>query len=160
MDAFGELDSNWARAMPAMEQDEGYIAYLRRLGAKPPRYSREIRTSHPDRKSDNQGYGGWIVQSDGKPFPLEAQYTHYLFRWGVQKLDDALEAGDTPVYMQLNIYDPHKPFTIPAGFEKREAELRKAITLPKSYREWAQRGCLAGQGDPPWLEVFRRHWGF
>ena len=160
MDAFGEIDSNWDRAMPAMEQDEGYISYLRGLGVKLPRYSREIRTVHPDRKSDNQGYGGWIVQSGGKPFPLEGQYSHYLFRWGMRKLDDALENRRMPVYLQINIYDPHKPFTIPAGFERREAELRKAVSLPASYREWAARGCKPGSGDPLWLEVFRRHWGF
>ncbi len=160
MDAFGELDSQWERAMPAMDQDELYVSYLRGLGVKLPRYAREIRTVHPDRKSDNQGYGGWIAQSDGKPFPLEAQYSHYLFRWGIRKLDEALAAGGAPLYMQINIYDPHKPFTIPAGFERREAELRKVIELPASYKEWAARGSKPGPGDPPWLEVFRRHWGF
>lgn len=162
MDAFDELDANWNTHMPVLERDEGYQAYLRRLGIRLPRYSREIRTPQPDRKTPSQGYGGWIAQSDGKPFPLEGQYSYYLSRWAAQKLDDALasSAGKSPVYLQINIYDPHKPFTIPEGFEQRERHLRKVIALPESYRQAAARGFLPAPGDPPMLGIFRRYWGF
>ena len=163
MDAFDELDTNWNAAMPQTERDEGYQAYLRRLGIKRPRYARQILARQPDRKTPrNQQYGGWIEQSDGKPFPLEGQYSHYLSQWAEQKVDDALAlgAGKSPVYLQLNIYDPHKPFTIPAGFQKREEHLRKVISLPDSYRQAAVRDFRPAPGDPPLLDVFRKQWGF
>ncbi len=163
MDAFDELDTNWNVHMPLIDRDGGYQAYLRRLGIRMPRYSRQILARQPDRKTPrNQEYGGWIEQSDGKPFPLEGQYSHYLSRWSEEKLDDALAAGGgkAPVYLQLNIYDPHKPFTIPAGFEKREEHLRKVISLPESYRQAFARDFRPAPGDPPLLDVFRKQWGF
>jgi arylsulfatase A-like enzyme len=163
MDAFDELDSNWNGHMPVIARDEGYQAYLRRLGVRMPRYARQVLGRQPDRKTPrNQDYGGWIEQSDGKPFPLEGQYSHYLAQWAEQKVDDALAlgGGSAPIYLQLNIYDPHKPFTIPAGFEKREESLRKAISLPESFRQAAARDFRPAPGDPPLLEIFRRQWGF
>jgi arylsulfatase A-like enzyme len=162
LDAFGELDSNWNVHMPVIERDEGYQAYLRRLGVRMPRYARQILALDPDRKTPrNQDYGGWTEQADGKPFPLAGQYSSYLSQWAAQKLDDALASGKgSPVYLQLNIYDPHKPFTIPAGFEKREEHLRKVISPPRSYQEAAARDFRPAPGDPPLLEVFRRQWGF
>lgn len=162
MDAFDELDSNWNAHMPLMDRDDGYRAYLQRLGIKMPRYARQILALQPDRKSPrNQEYGGWIEQADGKPFPLEGQYSHYLSQWAEQKVDDALAlGGNSPVYLQLNIYDPHKPFTIPAGFEQREQRLRQAIAIPDSYRQAAARDFRPAPGDPPLLDVFRRQWGF
>jgi hypothetical protein len=77
-------------------------------------------------------------------------------------LDDALAlgGGGSPVYLQLNIYDPHKPFTIPAGFEKREEHLRRVISLPGSYRQAAARDFRPAPGDPPLLDMFRKQWGF
>jgi arylsulfatase A-like enzyme len=160
MDAFDELDSNWDRAMPAVEQDSGYRAHLRRMGVKLPRYKREIQRFEPDRKTPGRALGGWIEQADGKPFPLEGQYTHYLAAWAVQKLDDALAvAGKGPVYLQLNIYDPHQPFTIPAGMEAREAQLRKAVSLPPSYRETVARDFRPAPGEPALLDFHRRVWG-
>ncbi|MBI4874805.1 MAG: sulfatase-like hydrolase/transferase [Acidobacteria bacterium] len=163
MDAFDELDSNWNAAMPQIERDEGYRAYLRRAGIKMPRYAREIFTLRPDRKTRlSQNYGGWIEQSDGKPFPLEGQYSYYLAQWAEQKLDDALAlgGGQAPVYLQLNIYDPHKPFTIPDGFQKREEHLRRAIALPPSFQQAAARDFRPAPGDPPLLDTFRKFWGF
>jgi arylsulfatase A-like enzyme len=161
MDAFDELDSNWNVHMPLIERDEGYQAFLRRSGIRMPSYSRQILARQPDRKSPrNQEYGGWIEQTGGKPFPLEGQYSHYLAQWAEQKVDAALEAGTAPVYLQLNIYDPHKPFTIPSGFEKREEHLRRVISLPDSYRQAAARDFRPAPGDPPLLEMFRRQWGF
>ena len=163
MDAFDELDANWNVHMPVIDRDEGYQAYLRRLGVKMPRYARRVLARQPDRKTPrDQEYGGWIEQSDGKPFPLEGQYSHYLCQWAESKLESALAqgGGGSPVYLQLNIYDPHKPFTIPAGFARREEELRKAIALPESYLQAAARDFRPAPGDPPLLDVFRKQWGF
>ena len=163
MDAFDELDSNWNTHMPVLARDEGYQAYLRRLGVKMPRYARLISAQEPDRKTPAfLDYGGWTVQSDGKPFPLQGQYSHYLSQWAVQRLDDtlSLSAGKSPVYLQLNIYDPHKPFTIPDGFQQREEHLRKAISLPPSYQQAVARGFRSAPGEPPLYEFFRNYWGF
>jgi arylsulfatase A-like enzyme len=162
MEAFDELDSNWNAAMPIMDRDEGYQAYLRRLGIKTSRYARQLTTPEQDRKTVSQPYGGWIVQSDGKPFPMEGQYSHYLSQWAIQKVDDALAVGGgkTPLYLQLNIYDPHKPFTIPDGLQQREAHLRKVIELPESYRQAAARDFKAASGEPSIVDVFRKYWGF
>ena len=64
-----------------------------------------------------------------------------------------------PLYLQLNIYDPHNPFTIPDGFQKREAELRKAVGLPPSYRRILQRDFQPEPGEPALLDFHRRVWG-
>lgn len=161
MDAFDELDSNWNRAMPALQEDEGYHAWLRRMGVKPPRYKREIHRLEPDRKTPSGSFGGWTEQADGKPFPLEGQYSWYLSQWAIQKLREGLPAGGQrpPSYLQINIYDPHQPFSIPAGFEEREAELRKAIELPQSYRETVARNFRPAAGEPALLDLHRRVWG-
>jgi arylsulfatase A-like enzyme len=93
MDAFGELDTNWNRAMPALHGDELYHAYLGRLGVKPPRYAREIHRLEPDRKTPSGTLGGWIEQADGRPFPLEGQYSWYLCQWAIQKTRDAFASS-------------------------------------------------------------------
>ncbi|MCL5745863.1 MAG: sulfatase-like hydrolase/transferase, partial [Acidobacteria bacterium] len=105
--------------------------------------------------------GGWIEQEDGKPFPLEGQYSYYLSQWAVEKLDDALGAAGrkAPVYLQLNIYDPHQPFTIPDGFQKRAGDLRKAVSLPESYRQTVARNFKPAPGEPALLDLHRRVWG-
>ncbi|MCC6342704.1 MAG: sulfatase-like hydrolase/transferase [Bryobacterales bacterium] len=161
MDAFDELDTNWARAMPVLKDDGLYHAYLRRLGVKMPRYSRQIQRMYPDRKTPSGTLGGWIEQSDGQPFPIEGQYSWYLSQWAIEKTRDAFAAGGpgSPLYLQLNIYDPHNPFTIPAGLEKREAELRKAISLPASFRRAVERNFQPSPGEPALLDFHRRVWG-
>jgi arylsulfatase A-like enzyme len=160
MDAFDELDTNWNRAMPAIYEDEAYHAHLGRLGVKLPRYAREIHRLELDRKTPSGTLGGWIEQADGRPFPLEAQYSWYLSQWAIQKTRDALaSAGRRPLYLQLNIYDPHNPFTIPDGFQKREAELRKVVSLPPSYRRIHERDFQPAPGEPALLDFHRRVWG-
>lgn len=161
MDAFDELDTNWARAMPVLKDDGLYHAYLRRLGVKMPRYSRQIQRMYPDRKTPSGTLGGWIEQSDGQPFPIEGQYSWYLSQWAIEKTRDAFASGGpgSPLYLQLNIYDPHNPFTIPAGLEKREAELRKAISLPASFRRAVERNFQPSPGEPALLDFHRRVWG-
>ena len=114
--------------------DELYLAHLRRLGVKPQRYRKEIRGLQQDRKTPQASLGGWIEQNDGKPFPMEAQYTHYLVDRAIAKLDAAL-AEPGPIYLQLDIFDPHQPFSVPAGLEARERELRRSVGLPESYEQ-------------------------
>ena len=93
MDAFDENDNAWDRWDVAIYDDELYLTYLRRLGVKPQRYKKEIRGLQQDRKSPHVSTGGWIEQADGTPFPMEAQYTHYLVR-ALEKLDAALTEND------------------------------------------------------------------
>ena len=80
--------------------------------------------------------GGWIQQSDGKAFPIEAQYSSYLAERAIGKLDSAMQlaSAESPIYLQLDFFDPHQPFSIPDGFQKREAELRRALTSAQQLR--------------------------
>jgi arylsulfatase A-like enzyme len=158
MDAFDENDNAWDRWAPPVQDDEGYLAYLRRLGVKPQRYRREIRGLQQDRKTPQVSLGGWIEQSDGRPFPMEAQYTHYLVNRAIEKLDAALAEGK-PVYLQLDIFDPHQPFSIPAGMEERERELRRAIGLPASYERVRARDWKPAPDLPKIYHFYQRSWG-
>jgi hypothetical protein len=145
MDAFDENDNAWDRWAPPVYDDELYLAHLARLGVKQQRYKREIFTVQQDRKTPNFSLGGWIEQADGKPFPMEAQYTHFLVERAIQKLDAALEESPGhPIYLQLDIFDPHQPFSIPAGLEERV--IGAAGRLPESYLE-LQRGKWQGNRD-------------
>jgi arylsulfatase A-like enzyme len=158
MDAFDENDNAWDRWAPPILDDEGYLAHLRRLGVKPQRYRKEIRGLQQDRKTPQASLGGWIEQGDGKPFPMEAQYTHYLVDRAIAKLDAALtEPG--PVYLQLDIFDPHQPFSIPSGLEARERELRKAIRLPESYEKTKARDFRADPALPKVYGFYQKSWG-
>jgi arylsulfatase A-like enzyme len=162
LDAFGENDQPWDRWSPPVFDDDDFLSYQRRLGVKPQKYSREILFKQQDRTTPGNSVGGWIVQQDGKPFPLEAQYTYYLGQKAIQVVDD-LAANKSldhhPVYLQLDIFDPHQPFSIPAGFEQREQELRRAMTLPDSYREAKQRNWQRGEHEPEIIDLYRRYWG-
>jgi arylsulfatase A-like enzyme len=159
-DAFDENADGWDRWDPPIRTDEEYLACLRRLGVKPQRYSREIRGLQQDRKSAGNSLGGWVEQGDGKPFPIEAQYSHYLAQRAIGKLDSALETGGgAPVYLQLDFFDPHQPFAIPDGFERREAELRKALRLPASYEAVRVRNWGVSPDEPKIYDTYRRYWG-
>jgi arylsulfatase A-like enzyme len=63
------------------------------------------------------------------------------------------------MYLQLDIFDPHQPLSIPAGFEKREQELRQVITVPKSYRAVKERNWQRAKDEPEILDIYRRYWG-
>jgi hypothetical protein len=65
---------------------------------KPQRYVREIISLQQDRQTRYASLGGWIEQQDGKPFPIEAQYTHFLVDQAIHKLDSALEEGGPPIF--------------------------------------------------------------
>lgn len=73
LDAFGENDQPWDRWSPPVFDDDEFLAYQRELGVKPQRYSPEIVFKLQDRTSPGNSAGGWVVQQDGRPFPIEAQ---------------------------------------------------------------------------------------
>jgi arylsulfatase A-like enzyme len=158
MDAFDENDNAWDRWAPPVFDDELYMAYLALMGVKQQRYKREIRGLQQDRKTPQASLGGWIEQSDGKPFPIEAQYTYYLVQRALQKLD-AAQAEPGPVYLQLDIFDPHQPFSIPAGLEDRERQLRAAVGMPESYEAARARDFRRAPDEPKIYEFYRRSWG-
>ncbi len=160
MDAFDENDNAWDRWAPPIYDDELYLAYLNRLGVKQQRYKREITTTQQDRKTPGFSLGGWIEQSDGKPFPIEAQYTHFLVDRAIQKVDAALaDSPDKPLYLQLDIFDPHQPFSIPAGLEDREKNLQGAGILPESYQSWGRRNWEPLAREPKVYDFYQRNWG-
>jgi arylsulfatase A-like enzyme len=157
MDAFGENDQAWDRWAPPVHDDELYLAYLRRIGVKPARVKRDIRGMQQDRKARGMSLGGWVEQSDGKPFPIEAQYSWYLAERAIEKLDAAIAQGG-PIYLQLDFFDPHQPFVIPSGLEERERQLRARIQAPASFGEWNNRAS-APPDEPKVYDFYRKYWG-
>ncbi len=162
LDAFGENDQPWNRWSPPVFDDDAFLSYQHQLGVKSQKYSREIVFLQQDRKTPGNSVGGWIVQEDGSPFPLEAQYSYFLMKQAADTLGNLARDGITakhPVYLQLDIFDPHQPFSIPAGFEQREAELRKIMTLPASYETARQRDFKKAPDEPEILDIYRKYWG-
>src|ERR1700733_1856882 len=162
LDAFTENDQPWDRWSPPVFDDDAYLSYQQRLGVRPQKYSREIVFLQQDRRSPGNSVGGWIVQEDGKPFPLEAQYSYFLVKKAIETVETLLSKGSGrghPMYLQLDIFDPHQPFSIPAGFEEREGELRAALSLPDSYRAAQQANFLRAPNEPEIVDVYRRYWG-
>lgn len=162
IDAFTENDQPWDRWSPPVFDDDEFLAYQHSLGVKPQKYSREIVFLAQDRKTPGNSAGGWIVQEDGQPFPFEAHYTYFLAKRAIDTVRDLVATGATrnhPLYLQLDIFDPHQPFSIPAGFEAREAELRRIMTLPASYEDVVHRNFERGPHEPNILEIYRKYWG-
>ncbi|GGG63177.1 sulfatase-like hydrolase/transferase [Edaphobacter dinghuensis] len=162
LDAFGENDQPWDRWSPPVFDDDDFLAYQRALGVKPQKYLREIVFRMQDRTTPGNSVGGWIVQEDGKPFPLEAQYSYYLGKKMIETIDNLVDnssADRHPMYLQLDIFDPHQPFSIPAGFEERERELRAVMTLPESYKAAQERDFKRTPNEPEILDLYRRYWG-
>lgn len=162
IDAFGENDQPWNRWSPPVFDDDDFLAYQRSLGVKPQKYSREIVFRMQDRKSPGNSVGGWIVQEDGKPFPLEAHYSYYLGKKAIDTLESLIEDGSAkrhPIYLQLDIFDPHQPFSIPMGFEERERKLREIMTLPDSYRVAQKRDFKRAPDEPEIIDIYRQYWG-
>lgn len=160
IDAFDENSAGWDRWNPPTTSDEYYRAHLRALGVRPQKYSREIRGLQQDRKTPANSTGGWVVQDDGKPFPLEAAYSSFLAEQAAMKLDTALAQSAGPVFLQMDLFDPHQPFSVPAGLEQREQELRSACAeLPRSYRDTVEAGWKPQPGQPKIYDHYRRYWG-
>ncbi len=162
LDAFGDNDQPWDRWSPPVFDDDDFLAYQRSLGVKPQKYSREIVFRMQDRKTPGNSVGGWIVQQDGKPFPAEAQYSYYLGKKAIETIEGLNASGSLqhhPLYLQLDIFDPHQPFSIPAGMEERERELRRIVTVPDSWRAAKERNFQRGAEEPEIVDIYRRYWG-
>lgn len=162
IDAFGENDHPWNRWSPPVYVDDGFLSYQRRLGVKPQKYSKEIVFLQQDRKTRGNSVGGWIVQQDGKPFPIEAQYSYYLMQRASNELADLATSPLTrhrPIYYQLDLFDPHQPLSIPEGFEKREQELRKWMQLPKTYERVTAHNWKPIEDQPNIYNIYRKYWG-
>ncbi len=162
LDAFGDNEQPWDRWSPPVFDDDAFLAYQRSLGVKPQKYAREIVFRMQDRTTPGNSAGGWVVQEDGKPFPLEAQYSYYLGRKAIETVEGLAANGSLqrhPLYLQLDFFDPHQPFSIPAGFEERERELRKIITTPDSWRAAQQRDFERAADEPEIVDIYRRYWG-
>ncbi|MFP5236698.1 MAG: sulfatase-like hydrolase/transferase [Acidobacteriota bacterium] len=162
IDAFGDNDQAWNRWSPPVFDDDDFLAYQRRLGVEEQKYSREIVFSMLDRKTPGNSVGGWVVQKSGKPFPQEAQYSYYLGQKAISVLENLSGNGDLdrqPLYLQLDIFDPHQPFSIPAGFEERERELRKVMTVPESWHAAEKRNFKRAPDEPEIVDIYRRYWG-
>ncbi|MGH9600115.1 MAG: sulfatase-like hydrolase/transferase, partial [Terracidiphilus sp.] len=160
--AFGNNDQPWDQWSPPVFTDDNFLTYQRSLGVKPQKYSREIVFRMQDRTTPGNSVGGWIVQEDGKPFPLEAQYSYYLGKKMIDTVESLISNGsikDHPMYLQLDIFDPHQPFSIPAGFEERERELRKIMTVPDSWRTAEERNFKRAPDEPEITDIYRRYWG-
>lgn len=161
MDAFDENDNAWDRWAPPIYDDEAYLAYLKRLGVKNQRYRKEITGLQQDRKTPGNSLGGWLEQRDGKRFPLEAQYSYHLAQRAIEKLDAALADNDGahPVYLQMDIFDPHQPFSIPDGFQEQEKHLRATDSLPASYEAVRARDFQPAANEPKVYGFYRKYWG-
>jgi len=129
---------------------------------KPQKYSREIVFRMQDRTTPGNSAGGWIVQEDGKPYPFEAQYSCYLGKKAIEAVENLAGNGSIkrhPMYLQLDFFDPHQPFSIPAGFEDRERELRQIMSVPDSWRAAQQRDFKRAPDEPEIVDIYRRYWG-
>jgi len=159
-DAFRENMDSWDRWAPPLLDDDDYVKFLKEKRVKPPVYKKELRGLQADRKNPGNSLGGWIQQGNGKPFPLEAQYSMYLAEKALDKMDAALEQNPSgPLYIELDFFDPHQPFSIPAGFEKRAEQLRKLDKLPESYNRIKQNNFQPQEDEPEIYPLYRRYWG-
>ncbi len=162
LSAFGENDQPWDQWSPPVFDDDNFLSYQHKLGVLPQKYSREIVFKQQDRTTAGNSVGGWVVQRDGKPFPMEAQYSYYLGTKAMEIIDDLVSTGATerhPIYLQLDIFDPHQPFSIPAGFEEREKELRSLMTVPHSWQDASKRDFKRSADEPEIIDIYRRYWG-
>ena len=161
MQAFGESCSPWNRWAPPLYDDPEYHQYLKTKGIGNFRVKREIRGLRADRRTAGNHYGGWIEQADGRDFPVEGTYPHYLVDRALATLDSLhrRQTDGGPLYLHVDLFAPHQPFMIPAGMEQREAELRKHLTLPDGYVRWLNNGCCPLGPEPGIYEMYRRNWG-
>jgi arylsulfatase A-like enzyme len=159
MDAFGENDTPWDRWAPPLEDDDGYLAYLRGIGVQPPVWAAPLRGLHPDRESPGNSFGGWVEQPDGAELPEAATYSQYLAWLATEKLDAAMTqnaASGKPIYLQLDFFAPHQPFFIPGCYRERAEELAPHIKLPQSYYEAMSK---AQHEWPRVYDFYRLNWG-
>jgi len=161
LQAFGENVHPWDRWAPPIWDDDEYHAYLEALNVHGLRFAREIRGLRQDRKTPGNLYGGWVEQPDGTPFPLTATYAYFTAERAARalRLLRRWHAAGKPLYLQLDFFEPHQPFMIPAGLEEREHLLRQVVQLPDSFREAVTAGCQPLPGEPKVYSIYRRAHG-
>ncbi|MFP4057693.1 MAG: sulfatase-like hydrolase/transferase [Candidatus Brocadiia bacterium] len=162
LDAFGEADAAWNRWAPPLADDDAYLAYLRRLGLRPPVVAEPIRGLRPDRATPGNDYGGFATQAGGGPFPEEGTYPHYLAALVGERLEAAMAQGvadGAPLYLQVDFFAPHQPFVLPTGLESRAAELAERVSLPPSFHEAVEHDFGPVPGEPRVYSLYRRSFG-
>jgi len=158
--AFGENMHMWDRWNPPVMEDNLYAAYLQKMGVEAPVYKKQLRGKTFDREKPGISLGGWIMQKNGKDFPIDAHYSVFLANLAIEKIDAMLAfKPDAPIYLQLEFFDPHQPFSIPAGFEKRYEELKKVIKLPESYVRVMEADFKPLPDESDIYQLYRRYWG-
>ena len=156
--AFGENDSPWDRWSPPWQDDDGYREFLRKKGVRGFRFSREIRGAAPSGKGTGNFLGGWVCGDDGSPFPKDGTYPAYITGMVLSQLANGGEER-RPLYLQVDYFEPHQPFFIPAGFEEREKELRAILSVPVSWESAAQDRTGSGSPLPLIYSRYRAYWG-
>ena len=159
-DAFGENMHAWDRWSPPVYEDDDYLAYIKQLGVELPVYQKEIVGKQFDRKTPGNSLGGWIQQKNGKPFPADAQYSVFLAQKAIQQIDAALiQKPETPMYLQLDFFDPHQPYSIPSGFEERYEKLKQVVKLHDSYKRLIDNDFSPLENEPSIYSIYRKYWG-
>lgn len=154
---FGENVHAWDRWGPPTIDDDRYLDYLDDMNVLPPIYKKELYGLQSDQKSIGNSFGGWIEQENGLPFPADAHYSTFLAELTIKQLKAAKrQAPDKPIFSQLDFFDPHQPYSIPAGFEARYEEIRQAIEVPGSYKKLQESNELP---DNPIYHLYRKYWG-
>lgn len=152
---FGENVHAWNRWAPPLQDDDRYLDYIDNLGVQLPRYRKEIYGLQTDKSSKGNSFGGWIEQQNGEDFPKNAHYTAFLTDLTRKQILAAKRQDpDKPFFCELDIFDPHQPYSIPSGFEKRYEEIKGAIQPPASFDKLE--GSLPNN---PIYELYRQYWG-
>lgn len=162
IEAFDECDAPWNRWAPPMADDDGYLAYLSRLGVGPPVCDNPVTGKLPDGVTPGNSYGGFVVQSCGKPFPEAATYPHYLAALAEERIAAAVTQGagvERPLYLQVDFFAPHQPFMIPGGLEDRAVQLRGEVRVPESFHEAKKHNFADVPGQPRIFKLYRRDHG-
>lgn len=154
LELFGENDAPWDRWSPPWYDDEQYNHFLESRGLERFEFERPIYGSQTPGGARGNFYGGWISAQRGRPFPKQATYSAFLVDRAISFMQT-----DNPFYLQLDFFAPHQPFAIPSGMEQREAELRRAMRLPESYRKLAENHFESPQGEPRVYRLYRKNWG-
>lgn len=158
IDVFGENDSPWDRWSPPWFDDDDYITYLRSRGLERISFSEPIRGVDASGGGAGAHYGGWIADQKGEGFPIDATYPFFLVDRTINKLE-SMDRGEAPLYLQLDFFGPHQPFSIPSGMEERRRELEELVEVPKSAEELLARGSGAPTAEPRVYSLYRKNWG-
>ena len=162
MDAFDENDNAWDRWAPPIYDDELYLD----RPAPPGREAAALQEGDPhaaagpqDRARQRRAAGS--SRPTENPFRWRrstritwcaAPSISWMPRWRI--------GAGSPIYLQLDIFDPHQPFSIPDGLEDREKALRAVCSkLPASYERVRAADWKAFPNEPKIYDTYRKNWG-